>query len=145
MRNKALKIFLIFSLVMLIGTFGLGVKALDIAPNPENQVKNTVNNFLLYIEYGSSYTFNYIDSNNKELYNKAQNRIHTYDSIDYEITKVKQKGDIYKVDVKINAEGDDFKVNGITANFDVKYVNGAYRIVDTNFFDITSRYPCCKV
>ena len=34
----------------------------------------------------------------------------------------------------MSAEGDNWKINGITVKFDVKEVDNSYKIIDTDFF-----------
>ena len=138
MKKNILKIFVIISLVMLISTFAISAKAVSTSLDPDYQVKTTVKNFLTNLESGSYSTLNYIDSHNSELYSTAQDRLYTYDDIKYEIKKVNHKGDTYEVEAKISAEGTNWSISGLTAKFDVQYVNGSYRITDTDFFKITS-------
>ena len=108
------------------------------AQEAEKQAKNTVNNFLSYLEYGSSSAYSYIDTNNEELYSKLQDRLNSYSTIDSEIKKINKKDDTYEIEMKISAESGGTKVSGLTAEFKVKEINGSYKIVETNFFDITS-------
>ena len=132
MKKNNIKILAVAFIIMIIALFTTNVYA------SESDAKKTVTNFLTCLENGSSATSQYLDSHNTEIYKIAQDKLHSYDDINFEIKKVKQKGDTYKVEVKIKAEGKNWKVEGVNANFDVQYVNGAYRITDTDFFKITS-------
>ena len=128
---------------MIISTLSISANALSVvmtkeAQEAEKQAKNTVNNFLSYLEYGSASTYSYIDMNNSELYGKLQDRLKSYSTIDSEIKKISKKGDTYEIEVKISAESEGTKVSGITSEFKVKEINGSYKIVETNFFDVTS-------
>ena len=40
--------------------------------------------------------------------------------------------------MKIVSEKGGTKVSGVTSEFKVKEINGSYKIVETNFFDVTS-------
>ena len=126
------KCIIIISLLVLIIASTVNVYA------TENDAKNVVKSFLSCIDRGDSRAATYIDSSNAELYNTIQEKIESFSSVDYEIKKITQNGDTYKIDAIIKAEGVNWSVEGITAHFDVKYNNGTYIITDTNFFEITS-------
>ena len=143
MKKNIIKIFALFCTLMILTTLSISANALSIemtkeAQEAEKQAKNTVNNFLSYLEYGSSSTYNYIDKNNTELYNKLQNNLKSYSNIDSEIKKISKKGDTYEIEMKIVSEKGETKVSGVTSEFKVKEINGSYKIVETNFFDVTS-------
>ena len=140
MKKNIIKILLIISvLVIIVVGFTTNVKATQTSLyTPEESSKVTVKEFLSYLSAENYYALIYIDSNNYELYNTVQDKLHSYEEIKYEIKKVKKQGDNYKVEVKIAAEGINWKVSGITANFDVKEINNSYKITSTDFFEITS-------
>ena len=133
MKKNVIKIMSVIGLVILINLFAVNVYA------TEKEAENTVKGFLSYVNKGnSSYAVKYIDSNNTELYDSLKNRINSFESVKYDVKKVTKEDDLYKVDVKIKAEGDNWKIEGITTHFDVKYDNGSYKITNTDFFKIAS-------
>lgn len=133
MKKNIIKFISVIGLVILINMFTINVYA------AEKEAENSVKAFLSYVDNGgSNYAIKYIDSSNNELYNTFKNRINSFSSVKYEVTKVTQQDNLYKVDVRIKAEGDNWKIEGITAHFDVKYDNGSYKITNTDFFEITS-------
>lgn len=129
MRNKIIKFITIFTLLFIIGISANSVNA------SSEQAKITVENFLTDIEEESSDSIDYIDKNNYELYNIVQENLYSISSLNYKITKITQEDDVYHVNVKIEAEGTNWKISGITVKFDVKQINGSYKIIDTNFFE----------
>ena len=137
MKKNILKICFVISLLFIIlGTLTISANA---ALDPEADAKNTVMNYLTTLSKGNSFGLRYIDPSNTELYQTANDKLHNYDYISYSIDKVKTKGDIYKVEVKISVRtADNVSVDGVTAEFDVKNINGIYKITDTDFFKITS-------
>ena len=132
MKCKITKIIAIFIFGIMIGLFYNNIFATD------EQVKNTVDNFLTYIEQENSSALKYIDQNNNKLYTTVQENLYSISSIDYQITKITQKNDIYHVKVKVSAKGDNWKLNGITVKFDIKEVDNSYKIIDTDLFQKAS-------
>lgn len=137
MKKNILKICLVISLLFIIlVALTINVNA---TLNPEADAKNTVSNYLTTLSKGNSYGLIYIDQSNAELYQTAKDKLHNYDYISYSIEKVKTKGDVYKVNAKITVRTtDNVTIDGMTAEFDVKNINGIYKITDTDFFRITS-------
>lgn len=129
MKSKITKLVAIVSLLFTIWIFSTSVNASN------ERAKITVENFLTYIEEGSSYSLDYIDRTNYELYNTVQENLYSISSLDYEIMKITQEDDVYHINVKIKAEGTNWKISGIKVKFDVKQINGSYKIIDTNFFE----------
>ena len=143
MKKNIIKIISIFCILMIVATITYSVKALSIvmteeAQEAERQAKNTVTGFLKYLEYGSSSTYYYIDSSNVELYNELRDRLNSYSSIDFDLKRISKDGDVYNIDGRIATKSGGTTVDGFTANFKVKKINGTYKIIDTNFFEITS-------
>ena len=137
MKKNILKICLVISLLFIIlGTLTINVNA---ALDPEADAKNIVSNYLTTLSKGNSFGLTYIDQSNTELYQTAKDKLHNYEYLKFSINKVQKRGDSYRVKVDISVKtSENVTVNGLSADFDVKNINGMYKITDTDFFRLTS-------
>lgn len=129
MKNKIIKLIALLGLLLISGIFFVSSNASD------TEAKYVVDNFMTYIEHGNSKAKDYIDDDNYILYNTVQEKLYSISSLDYQITKITQEDNIYHISAKISAEGDNWKISGITVNFDVKRINNSYKITYTDFFE----------
>ena len=136
MKRNILKVCLIISLLfMIFGALTTTVNASD----QEYEAKNAVSSFLTALKKGNSFALYYIDTNNTQLYSTAQNKLRSYDYLNYNIVDVEQKGDDIKLKVIISAiTSEDVKVNGLETEFTVKLIGGSHKITNTNLFEKTS-------
>lgn len=99
-------------------------------------VENTVDDFIFYLDIGSSSIYNIIDSTNTELYQGIVEYLYEYIDIEYDVKKIEKISDnTYKVKGKIEASGENWTANGFTVSFEVEKEYGAYKITYTDLFD----------
>ncbi|MBE5819502.1 MAG: hypothetical protein E7310_01540 [Clostridiales bacterium] len=100
------------------------------------KVENTVDDFIFYLDIGSSSIYNVIDSTNTELYQGIVEYLYKYIDIEYDVKKIEKISDnTYKVKGKIEASGENWTANGFTVSFEVEKEYGAYKITYTDLFD----------
>ena len=93
--------------------------------------------------------YNCIDTSNEELYNNIEEYIFPKSNNDYDsesfhiktdIKEITEENGIYNIKTKIRAEGRSltgrWSVSGFTANFQVGQIDGEYKVIDTDLFDV---------
>ena len=91
--------------------------------------------FFYCLESGDEQVYDYIDTSDDEMRDNLQQYMGAIDA-DYEIVNFEENNGIYTVKIKIDASGNDWNVEGFSANFDFQEQDGTFKIVDTNLFDV---------
>ncbi|MBQ6991777.1 MAG: hypothetical protein IJN50_02520 [Clostridia bacterium] len=101
-----------------------------------DRVENTVNNFIFYLDIGSSNIYSIIDSTNTELYQGILEYLYEDIEIEYDVKKIEKISDnTYEVKGEIEAYGEDWNANGFSVSFEVEESYGTYKIISTNLFN----------
>ena len=130
MLKKIIVSFLIFIVFTSVFTTTIFASTKDIDP----QAKETIINFFRSINGHDKSVYNYLDEDNTELSNNIKEYLNTI-KIKYEIKNITEENDGYKIDIKMEASGKNWKVSGITVNCELKKIGNEYKIVNTNLFD----------
>ncbi len=113
------------------------------------ELEKVFHNFIIYMNRQDEEIYNYIDTSNEELYNNIQSYVFPESSSAYDmqyfriktdVKEITEENGIYNIKAKIRAEGEGtggrWSVSGFTANFQVEQIDGEYRVIDTDLFDI---------
>lgn len=101
-----------------------------------DRVENTINNFIFYLDIGSSNIYSIIDSTNTELYQGILEYLYEDIEIEYDVKKIEKISDnTYEVKGEIEAYGEDWNANGFSVSFEVEESYGTYKIISTNLFN----------
>lgn len=101
-----------------------------------DRVENTVNNFIFYLDIGSSNIYSIIDSTNTELYQGILEYLYEDIEIEYDVKKIEKISDnTYEVKGEIEAYGEDWNADGFLVSFEVEESYGTYKIISTNLFN----------
>ena len=78
--------------------------------------------------------YSLVDPNNTELINDIKNQINDI-NVTYDIKYIRQRAkDYYRIKTNFNAHGDKWSTSGFSSWYDIKLIDGAYKIADTNLF-----------
>ena len=129
--KKISKIFLILIFIIIAGVQIVNASSKLIPID----VKETLDSFFNCLDDGDEDVYNYIDSSNTELSNNIQTYLNSI-SIKYQITDINKENDTYFVEAKIAAQGINWNVSGFTTKYELKQINGEYKIINTDLFNV---------
>lgn len=99
------------------------------------EVQNTFEGFIYSFNEGSDDVYDYVDSSNIELRNNVKGYLSDI-NLKNEILDVTTISDNhYKIEARIDASGGTWNVSGFKVYYEIKFVDGEYRVVDTNLFE----------
>ena len=104
------------------------------AESNKQEATDSFENFITCINNNDKCAYDYIDDSNKELYDNTNHYLNSL-HIDYEIRNIEEKNDTYKIKVNIAASGINWSIKGINVYFDLKKVDGFYKIINTTLFE----------
>ena len=131
MIKKINILIIILLLIIIISPYVVNANSNNIEP----EVKTTLQEFMKCLNNSDSNIYNYIDNSNLELCNNIEEYLNSV-QIQYQITNTLKENDIYTIKTKIEASGIGWNVSGFTVQFNLKSINGKYKIVDTSLFDV---------
>lgn len=100
-----------------------------------SEIKEVLKVFINCLNNGDEDVYNLVDSNNKDLISDIENRIDDIE-VTYDIKYIKSKGEnYYRIKTIFSASGDHWSTNGFSSWFDIKLIDGTYKIADTNLFN----------
>lgn len=100
-----------------------------------NEVIETLEVFINCLNNSDEDIYSVVDSNNEELIDDIRNQINDI-NVSYDIKYIKTKGEnYYRIKTRFSASGDHWSTSGFSSWFDIKLVDGAYKIYDTNLFN----------
>ena len=100
-----------------------------------SDIESNLDSFFYYMEIGDEQVYDYIDSSNEEIYDNVQQYMGDID-ISYKIISSEENDGIYTVKIEIDASGNDWNVEGFSAQFEFQEQDSSYKIVNTTLFDI---------
>ena len=99
------------------------------------KVQNTFEGFVFYLNKGSDNVYDYIDSSNTKLRNNVEEYLGNI-SLNNEVLDVTSISENhYKIEARIDASGGTWNVSGFKVYYEIKLIDGEYRLVDTNLFE----------
>ena len=99
------------------------------------KVQNTFEGFVFYLNKGSDNVYDYIDSSNTKLLNNVEEYLGNI-SLNNEVLDVTSISENhYKIEARIDASGGTWTVSGFKVYYEIKLIDGEYRLVDTNLFE----------
>lgn len=130
---KRIKYIMILMVVFMLFTVNT-VQAKEVLPEAAEEV---LEKFMTNLKEGDEEIYYYTDNTNSEMYNNIQQYLHHID-ISYKIKNVtKNEEGSYTVKLKISAEGDSWKISGVTADIKIEDASVyGYVVTDTTIFDI---------
>ena len=121
----------------------------EIAIGSNTEMEKVFYRFIVCMNRADEDVYNCIDTSNEELYNNKEEYIFPKSNIDYDsesfhiktdIKEITEENGIYNIKTKIRAEGRSltgrWSVSGFTANFQVGQIDGEYKVIDTDLFDV---------
>ena len=128
--NKKIKFI---SILFLIVFSCFVVKAEEYLPN---EARESLTAFINNMNTGNPEVFNYIDTNNTELYGNVQKYLNGSYLI-YEVNNIdKLREDEYTVKGRISASGAGWNVTGFQVDFKLKKIDDKFIITDTTLFNV---------
>ena len=128
--NKKIKFI---SILLLIVFSCFVIKAQEYLPD---EARESLTAFINDMNTGNTDIFNYIDTNNAELYGNVQKYLNGSYLV-YEVNNSEKiSDDEYTVTGRISASGAGWNVTGFKVDFKLKKVDDKFIIVDTTLFDI---------
>ena len=134
MKKRIIKII---SVLFLLTIIMIQLNAIY-AKTVDAKIKYTIDDFCKSLERNSSLAYNYIDGNNKELSDNIKKYKDSIQKLEFTTKNITEKDGITTVTGNIEAKGDNWNVEGFTVKFNLKNVNGMYKITDTDLFYIIS-------
>lgn len=153
------KITTILLLIILCFTNNQIVNAKENLIKEEKNLKDTIENFVNYLNKKSNKIYNYVDTSNKKLYSNISSYViaekdeevleddietdfatleYNID-IKYEIKNITQEKDISIINTIITGKGttkgSNWNIKNVDVYFKVKKVDNQYKIIDTNLFE----------
>lgn len=99
------------------------------------KVQNTFEGFVFYLNKGSDNVYDYIDSSNTKLRNNVEEYLGNI-SLNNEVLDVTSISENhYKIEARIDANGGTWNVSGFKVYYEIKFVDGEYKLVETNLFE----------
>ena len=100
-----------------------------------DEIVNVLEVFINCLNNNDEDIYSVIDLNNTQLINDINNQINDI-NVTYEIINVKNKDENYfRIKTRFNASGDNWSTSGFTSWYDIKLIDGGYKITDTNLFN----------
>lgn len=100
-----------------------------------DEIVNVLEVFINCLNNNDEDIYTVIDLNNTQLINDINNQINDI-NVTYEIINVKNKDENYfRIKTRFNASGDNWSTSGFTSWYDIKLIDGGYKITDTNLFN----------
>ena len=112
-----------------------------------SEVGRVFHRFIICMDRQDEEVYDYIDTSNEELYNNIKEYVFpepVYEDnlfrIKTNVKEITEENGIYNIKATIQAVGKSFvgnwRISGFTANFEVKEVDGEYKVTDTDLFNI---------
>ena len=99
------------------------------------KVQNTFEGFVFNLNNGSDYVYDYIDSSNTKLRNNVKGYLGDINLNNEVLDATTISDNYYKVEARIDASGGTWNVSGFKVYYEIKLVDGEYKLVDTNLFE----------
>ena len=99
------------------------------------KVQDTFERFVFYLNEGTDNVYDYIDFSNDELRNNVKAYLGDI-NLNNEVLDVRCISENhYKIEARIDANGDTWNVSGFKVYYEIKFVDSEYKIVETNLFE----------
>ena len=126
----------------------------EIAIGSNTEMERVFYRFIACMNRKDMDVYNCIDTSNEELQSNIQSYVFSESSsglyseefyvpsfhIKTDVKKITEENGVYNIKTRIRAEGKglggSWSVNGFTANFQVSQIDGEYKVIDTDLFDI---------
>lgn len=99
------------------------------------EIKEVLEVFINCLNNSDEDVYSLVDSSNKELIGDIKKQINDI-TFTYDIKYIRKKDEnYYRIKTTFSASGDHWSTSGFSAWFDLKEIDGAYKISDTNLFN----------
>ena len=93
--------------------------------------------FIDCLNRGDDDIYSFVDSSNTRLIEDIRNQINDI-NVTYDIKYIRKKAeDYYRIKTIFDAHGEKWSTSGFSSWYDIKLIDGAYKIADTNLFKRT--------
>ena len=99
------------------------------------KVQNTFEGFVFYLNKGSDNVYDYIDSSNTKLRNNVEEYLGNINLNNEVLDATTISDNYYKIEARIDANGGTWNVSGFKVYYEIKFVDGEYKLVETNLFE----------